>query len=306
MKEGCERLFRRYNSDLPHPKEIGDVIMMVKVDNMGKRYFKGFLAFGIMLFGAIVCIWISEAQKKVLSASDAAEVLTYHLQSLDDYYPEIAIYDDNADIIREWPSEDGTKILHIAGEHLSNDDQYFLFGYYSRANEEDGLKFFSLINFYAVNRETGEILERQAWNDSNVGLNDFNEMCGMSEEEAAKVFFDYKFPQDSFETKGNCYINKVGHVAYEWWDQDYTFYYFWCDGLAENKSYYIFEYWCDMYETGLEDGVETHSFIRAYYWGSYAVNKYNGEIVAKRYEDPETYLFEYSEEYYRIVDPSRE
>lgn len=109
---------------------------------MKKRHYYIFFLLGIIVVGAIACIWIRETPQKVLTASEAADALVYHLQSLDDYYPEIAIYDDNADIIREWPSEDGTKILHIAGEHLSNDDQYFLFGYYSRANEEDGLKFF--------------------------------------------------------------------------------------------------------------------------------------------------------------------
>lgn len=155
---------------------------------MKKRYIKLLFALGIIIVGAIFYLWKSVTLKKVLTESEAAETLIYYLQSLDDYYPDIAIYDDNV-IIREWPSEDGAKILQITSKDLANDDQYFIFGYYSRANEEWGNKYFTFINYYAVHRETGEIIEQQAWNDSNVGQNDYNEVHFMSEEEATQVFF---------------------------------------------------------------------------------------------------------------------
>lgn len=173
-------------------------------------------------------------------------------------------------------------------------------------NKEQGYKYFSFIDYYAVNRETGEIVGQQTWNESNVCLNDYNAVHGMSEEEAAKVFLDYIFHGDFSESEGDCYINNNGHMVYEWQGVNHSLNYFWCHGLAENKSYYIFEYWCDMYGTALEDGVETYVFTRSYYWGSYAVNKYSGEIVKERINDPETYLWEYNEEYFRIVDPSHE
>lgn len=249
---------------------------------------------------------IIEASQKVLTESEAAETLIYYLQSLDDYYPDIAICDDDTIIIREWPSEDETKILQITSEDLADDEQNYIFGYYSRANEERGNKYFSFINYYAINRETGEIIEQQAWNDSYVGLIDYNEMHFMSEEEAAEAFFHFIRPQDSFESLGTCYINKVGHLAYEWWDEDHDLYQFWCHGLAENKSYYIFEYWCDLYGTGVENGVEIYEFTRSNYLGEYAVNKYNGEVIRGRIDDPETYTWDYSEEFLDIVNPSRE
>ena len=93
---------------------------------------------------ALYSSWEIEASQKVLTESKAAETLIYYLQSLDDYCPDIAIYDEDDVIIREWPSGDGTKILQITSEDLANDDQYCIFGYYSRANEEYGNKFFLL------------------------------------------------------------------------------------------------------------------------------------------------------------------
>ena len=255
---------------------------------------------------ALEALYISWQELLPLTESEAAETLTYYLQSLDDYYPDIAIYDDGDVIIREWPSEDGTKILHITSEDLANNDQYFIFGYYSRANEEYGLKYFSFINYYAVNRDTGEIIKQQAWDDSNVGLIDYDRVHFMSEAEATEAFFHFIRSQDSFESLGNCFMNNVGHLAYVWWNDDNAFYYFWCHGLAENKSYYIFEYWCDLYDTGVEDGVEFHAFTRSYYWGSYAVNKYNGEVIEESINNPETYLSEWNEEFFDIVNPSHE
>ena len=269
-------------------------------------YIKLLFALGIIILGAIFFLWKSVTLKKVLTESEAAETLIYYLQSLDDYYPDIAIYDEDAIIIREWQSEDGAKILQIMSQDLANDDQYFIFGYYSRANEEWGNKYFIFINYYAVHRETGEIIEQQAWNDSNVGQNDYNEVHFMSEEEATEAFFHYVRPHESFESFGTCYINNVGHMAYEWWDEDHDLYYFWCHGLAENKSYYIFEYWCDLYGTGVIDGVEFYEFTRSYYWGSYAVNKYNGEIIKERFDDPEMYSWEWNDEFTEIVNPSHE
>ncbi len=202
------------------------------------------------------------------------------------------------DIIREWPSEDGTVIFQISSEGLENHDPYCIFGYYSRLNKEQGCNYYSFIDYYAVNRETGEIVEQQEWNESDAASNNCSVGQGMSEEEATKVLFHYLFPEDSFESKGDCYTNSTGHMEYEWWDDFHNRHYFWCEGLSEKKIYYIFEYWSDLYEGPLEDG--TYRLLRYYYSESYAVNKWNGEIVEERINDPEADLWEYNEEYYDI------
>lgn len=85
------------------------------------RYFKLFLTLSIIAFVVAFFTWKSITLKNALTE---AETLICYLQSLDDYDSDIAICDDDVNIIREWPSEDGTVIFQISNEGLENYDSY--------------------------------------------------------------------------------------------------------------------------------------------------------------------------------------
>lgn len=62
--------------------------------------------------------------------------------------------------------------------------------------------------------------------------------------------------------------------------------------------------WYDMYDHSLENGVQEYLYTHSGFINCYAINVYTGEVIRERYENPETYLWEYNEEYSRIMNYS--
>lgn len=256
---------------------------------------------------------LAESQvARTLTESETAEILIKYLCSQDENVAINIISSENLGVVYEWESEDETIAFQVSEESEANNERYYVFGYYSRENKEAGYKYYSCIDYYAVNRETGEIIAKKDWNKNNDNQLVCDRADGMSEKEAAQTFYDSIFGENSFEKTVTPYIHsdtmhyagyewrEGQHVAYEWWKDDRCNYYFWGNGLAEDKSWYIFEYWYDICDR--REGTEIPIPYISHYIGMFAVNKYSGEVIQDRFHDT-GYGLQYNKEFSCIVKP---
>lgn len=195
--------------------------------------------------------------------------------------------------------EDGPgKNEMLYSKDLSGDEQYYIFAYNTmyRVNDDSYRYDYNYHTDYAVNKRTGEVLQECQWVETDEGYElmyseeyenaitqlYFNEKISdgkMSEEEAAETLFYYIY-SDSDDYDYDMLVARTvqkGHSMYVYQlpgDAEHPYVrVLSCEGLTENKQYYIFADYNVYYTHGYEP-VFTHYT----YYTNYAVNRETGEV----------------------------
>lgn len=217
------------------------------------------------------------------------------------------------------PSEN--EMLYSKG--LTGDERYYIFAHNTmyRVNAHSYRYDYNYHTDYAVNKETGEVLQERQWvkNDEGYELKyskeyenvitrlHFNEKISdgkMSEEEAAKTLFYYMYSDSDYCDYDTLVTRTVqeGQSMYVYQlpgDAEYPYVEILsCEGLTENKKYYIFAFYTEYY-TSTGEPFFTHSS----YSTSFAVNRETGEVLQEwEWSDDTECMMLYSDEYKRAVN----
>lgn len=214
---------------------------------------------------------------------------------------------------------------------LSDDKEFYIFTYYTQYgyDQSENLYDYEYHSDYAVDKETGEVLQERKWVLTDEGgeliysetyQDAVNQAYfensvpdgNMTEEEAARALFSYMYSYcdydyDSMVTRATQQEQPIYVYQTPLQKSDCSVSKLWCKGLTEDNQYYIFAYYTDYYEKAYSQGEMSEiSFSHYQYPTDYAVDRRTGEVLQERewVENDEEFGWVYSEEYDEAVNLS--
>lgn len=221
------------------------------------------------------------------------------------------------------PEQGPDEIEILCSKGVTGDGQYYIFAHNTmyRVNAHSYRYDYNYHTDYAVNKETGEVLQERQWVETDEGYEllyskeyenaitqlYFREKISdgkMSEEEAARTLFSYMYSDmedcdydalvaRTVQEEQRMYVYQLPGDAWYPYVRILS-----CKGLTENKQYYVFAFYTEYY-TSISEPFFTHSS----YSPSFAVNRETGEVLQEwEYSDDTEPVMLYSDAYKRAVN----
>lgn len=292
---------------------------------MRKVFYKIGLVFVAIVIGLVFfCFFSGEMQNFEMTEEEATKAVFYYIYSDCDYdYDAMVIstmIQEQVVYLYQTPGQNDLQYEMLQSKGMTEDEQYYVFAHYTRY-ETDALSqgfYYEYHTDYAVDRETGEVLQESQWIEADAGykllyseeyekvvnLLHFNEDVSdgkMLEEQAARVLFYYMYSDEGFDYDSmvvRTYKQEQSVYVYQLpGDQEFPCVRnFSCKGLTEDKQYYIFADYTEYYTYGYEP-----VFTHYQYLTSYAVNRETGEVFREREWSDIECEWLYNDEYKKAV-----
>ena len=259
-----------------------------------------------------------------MTEEEAAKAVFYYIYSDYDYNSMVTVGMTSEGLVYTYqtPEQEPTENEMLYSKGLTGDERYYIFAHDTmyRVNAHSYRYDYNYHTDYAVNKETGEVLQERQWVETDEGYElmyskeyenvitqlYFNEKISdgkMTEEEAAKTLFYYMYSDSDYYDYDTLVARTVQgeqsmYVYQLPGDVEYPYVRILsCEGLTENKQYYVFSFYTEYY-TSTAEPFFTHSS----YSTSFAVNRETGEVLQEwQWSDDTEPMMLYSDEYKRAV-----